>query len=150
MRLSNKTDYAIRSAIELAYRFGMGPVKTEEIATAQNIPARYLGAILNDLRKGGLVAATRGPEGGYQLAKLPSQISLADVIRAIDGALTQVGGMRPETLHYQGSSKGLEEVWVAIRAAERAILQSVSLESLVTSNLPIEVMDLLRDPQVWK
>lgn len=150
MRLANRTDYAIRAALVLAQRGGQGPVKVDEIGEDQGIPKRYLGAIMNQMRREGLVRARRGPEGGYELARPADQISLADVIRAVDGALTQVGGERPEALHYSGAADGLAQVWVAIRAAERRILEETTLAQVVAGELPPGVRALLTDPGVWK
>lgn len=150
MRLANRTDYAIRAALVLAERSGQGPVKADEIGENQDIPKRYLSAILNEMRREGLVRARRGPEGGYELARAAAEISLADVIRAVDGALTQVGGARPENLNYSGAAAGLAEVWVAIRAAERKILEETTLADVVGGKLPAGVRGLLADPGVWK
>ncbi len=107
------------------------PATRDEVSEAQNIPRRYLATILNDLRRAGLVTASRGPEGGYRLAKNPELISLADVIRAVDGPLTQVGGVRPENLDYTGSAVNLGEVWLKLRAAERELLETTTLRELL-------------------
>lgn len=135
MRINLRTDYALRAILEIAVRGESTSTATrDEISEAQEIPRRYLAAILNELRRAGLVIATRGPDGGYRLAKEPENISLADVIRAIDGPLTQVGGLRPENLTYAGSSASLGEVWIALRAAERKILETTNLKSLLPTN----------------
>jgi len=148
VHLSGRTDYALRAALELAAAPD-GPLTTDELAQRQSIPTSYLGAILAELRRSGLVTARRGPEGGWSLARDPVQISLADVIRAIDGALVNVSGTRPENLHYAGAAVGLQAVLVALRAAERQILETVSLADVVADHLPARVRKLLDDPTAW-
>lgn len=150
MRLANRTDYAIRASLVLAGNFTKGPVTVEAIARTQEIPQRYLGAIMNELRRAGIVNARRGPVGGYELGRAPAEISLADVIRAVDGALTQVGGERPEDLNYVNEAVGLNQVWVAIRAAERKILEQTTLADVVGNRLPDSVAALIVDPAAWQ
>ena len=148
MRLSGRTDYALRASAELAAEPDR-PLTTEVIALRQDIPTSYLGAILAELRRAGIVRARRGPEGGWTLARPARAISLADVIRAIDGALTDIAGTRPENLHYVGPATGLQPVLVALRAAERQILESISLADVVSGHLPARVRRLLDDPDAW-
>jgi Rrf2 family protein len=148
MRLPGRTDYALRAALELAASPD-GPITTDELSHRQDIPTSYLGAILAELRKAGIVRARRGHDGGWTLARPGADISLADVIRAIDGALTQVAGARPEDLHYSGAAAGLPQVIVAVRAAERQILESVSLADVVQGHLPARVRKLTEDPAAW-
>ena len=143
MRLPSRTDYAIRASIELAANATEHPLTVAAIAKSQRIPVRYLGAIMTQLRKAGIVVARRGPDGGYELARTANKVMLADVIRAVDGALTEVGGARPENLRYQGSAAGLAQVWIAIRAAERQVLDQVSLAHVVSGKLPKSVKTLL-------
>jgi len=132
VHINLRTDYALRAVLEIAVRHDEPKLATrDEIAEAQVIPRRYLAAILNELRISGLVLAIRGPDGGYRLAKDARQISLADVIRSVNGPLTQVGGLRPENLSYSGSSSKLKDVWLELRAAERRILESTSIHSLL-------------------
>ncbi len=132
MHINSRTDYALRAVLEVAARINhTTPVTRDEISEAQNIPRRYLATILTDLRRAGLVTASRGPEGGYRLAKPPAQIALADVIRAVDGPLTQVGGVRPENLDYTGSAVNLGRVWLELRAAERKLLESTTLQEIL-------------------
>lgn len=150
MRLANRTDYAIRASLVLAANFNKGPVTVEAIARNQDIPQRYLGAIMNELRRAGLVQARRGPVGGYELSRPPADVALADVIRAVDGALTQVGGERPEDLNYTDAALGLSQVWVAIRAAERQILEQTTLADVVGNRLPDSVAALIIDPAAWQ
>src|SRR5215211_4381607 len=134
MRVSAKTDYALRAAVELAAAHGNGtPVKGERLATTQSIPLRFLENILMQLRHAGIVESRRGADGGYKLAKPAGEITLADVIRAIDGPLAGVSGARPETLDFKGASEPLREVWVAVRASLRAVLEEVSLADVANN-----------------
>ncbi|HEY6276708.1 MAG TPA: Rrf2 family transcriptional regulator, partial [Streptosporangiaceae bacterium] len=126
MRLSARADYALRAAIELAAADG-GHVTAEQLARAQRIPGKFLEAILTQLRRAGLVRSQRGPDGGFWLARPAAEISLADIIRAIDGPLVDVRGERPEKVGYTGVAEPLQTVWIALRANERAILEEVTL-----------------------
>jgi Rrf2 family protein len=145
MRLTSRTDYALRAALELAAARGT-PRTTSEIGSAQSIPASYLGAVLAELRRGGIVKARRGPEGGWTLAREAAAITLADVIRAVDGTLANVAGTRPEKLKYTGAAEGLRSALVAVRAAEREVLESISLAGAVSGKLPAKVRLLLKTP----
>jgi Rrf2 family protein len=149
VRVSAKTDYAIRAALELAAADGGRPVKGERIATAQSIPLRFLENILMQLRHAGLVESRRGADGGYRLAKPAAEISLADVIRAIDGPLANVSGARPETLGFDGTAEPMREVWIAVRAALRGVLERITLDQVVTGELPDNVRALLADQDAW-
>jgi Rrf2 family protein len=148
MRLSAKADYALRASLELASA-GEGHVKAEALARAQSIPLRFLEQILLDLKHAGLVASQRGAEGGYWLAKPPIEISLADVIRAVEGPLANVRGVRPEELEYEGAAAWLRDVFVALRASIRAVLEDVSLAEVTAGELPDRVRDLVSDPEAW-
>ena len=148
MRLSAKADYALRASVELA-SLGEGHVKAEALSRAQSIPLRFLEQILLDLKHAGLVASQRGAEGGYWLARPPAEISLADVIRAVEGPLANVRGVRPEELAYEGSSAALRDVFVALRANVRAVLEEVTLADVAARALPERVRDLVRDPDAW-
>jgi Rrf2 family protein len=148
MRLSAKADYALRASLELASA-GEGHVKAEALARAQAIPLRFLEQILLDLKHAGLVASQRGAEGGYWLAKPPIEISLADVIRAVEGPLANVRGVRPEELEYEGAAISLRDVFVALRASIRAVLEDVSLAEVAAGELPDRVLELVRDPEAW-
>jgi Rrf2 family protein len=150
MRISAKADYAVRAAIELAVMDTDAVVKGERLAEAQDIPLHFLENILGDLRQADIVATRRGPDGGYRLARAPDQISVADVIRAVDGPLASVRGDRPESLRYDGSAEPLQQVWIALRASLRAVLESVSLEDLGKGKLPRSVVELAREPDAWK
>lgn len=148
MRLSARADYALRAAIELAASTDTHTT-AEQLARAQNIPGKFLEAILTQLRRAGLVRSQRGPDGGFWLARPAAEISLADIIRAIDGPLVGVRGERPEKVGYLGTAGPLQTVWIALRANERAILEEVSLEHIVSGALPSRVRDLAGDPRAW-
>ena len=150
MRVSAKTDYALRAAVELAASSIDGaPVKGERLATSQSIPLRFLENILLQLRHAGIVESRRGAEGGYKLARPADEITLADVIRAIDGPLAGVSGARPETLDFKGASEPLREVWVAVRASLRSVLEQVSLADVAAGELPENVRALVAEPDAW-
>jgi Rrf2 family protein len=155
MRLSARVDYALRAVVELAAEGGDcgdphgRPVTADRLATAQGIPPKFLESILLQLRRSGVVTAQRGPEGGYRLARPAAQISLAEVIRVIDGPLANVRGQRPELLGYQGAAVALQDVWIALRASERQILELVTVADVVAGDLPDRVRDLVADPRAW-
>ena len=130
MRVSAKVDYALRALAELAVS-PPGPVKAERLATAQGIPLKFLENILLELRRAEIVASQRGAEGGYQLAKPAGEVSLADVIRAVEGPIATVRGSRPEDVAYTGSAAGLQEIWIELRASMRGVLEETSLADLV-------------------
>lgn len=148
MRLSARADYALRAVIELAAADG-SHLTADHLAHAQHIPGKFLEAILTQLRRAGLIRSQRGPEGGFWLARPTSQISLADIIRAIDGPLLGVRGERPELLAYTGAAAPLQSVWIALRASERAILEEVTLAHIVEGELPPRVQLLTEDPRAW-
>jgi Rrf2 family protein len=148
VRVSAKADYAIRAAVELAAA-GDGPVKGERIAQAQQIPPNFLENILADLRNAGVVASRRGAEGGYWLARPADEVSLAEVIRAVDGPLANVRGVRSEQVSYEGSAEPLRDVWVAVRASLRSVLEQVTLADVAANTLPPEIKALAADPDAW-
>src|SRR6266516_5360602 len=149
MRLSARADYALRASIELAAATG-GHVTADQLAKSQHIPGKFLEAILTQLGRSGLVRSRRGPDGGFWLARPASEISLADIIRAIDGPLLGVRGERPENLGYIGAAEPLQTVWIALRANERAILEEVTLAHLVADDLPESVVRLAGLPGSWE
>lgn len=148
MRLSARADYALRAAIELAAA-REGHVTAEQLAQAQNIPGKFLETILTHLRRSGLVRSQRGPDGGFWLARPANEISLADIIRAIDGQLLGVRGERPENISYPGAAEPLQRVWIALRANERAVLETVTLADIVSGKLPEAIQLLTDSPQAW-
>jgi Rrf2 family protein len=148
MRVSAKAEYAVRAAAELAAA-GKGPVKGDRIAEAQGIPLKFLENILAELRHAGIVQSQRGAEGGYWLAVPAAEVTLADVIRAVDGPLANVRGARPETVEYAGAASHLLEVWIAVRVSLRSVLERVTLADLIAGTLPAEVSQLTRLPDAW-
>ena len=148
MRLSAKADYALRASVELASS-GEGPIKADVLARAQDIPLRFLEQILLDLKHAGVVASQRGAEGGYWLARPAAEIPLADVIRAVEGPLANVRNQRPEELEYRGSAIPLQDVFVALRANIRAVLEEVTLADVASGELPERVRELARDRDAW-
>lgn len=149
MRVSAKVDYAIRAMVELAATPEGGPRKAEQIATAQQIPIKFLENIMLDLRHGGLVRSQRGVDGGYWLAKPADEISLAAVIRAVEGSLADVRGVRAEALAFEGTAQPLRDVWVAVRAGLRRVLDTVTIADIAAGNLPAPVSELTSDPAAW-
>jgi Rrf2 family protein len=149
MRVSAKADYAVRAAAELAARDGEVPVKAQRIAEAQDIPPKFLENILQALRQAGLVDSVRGPQGGHRLARPADEISLADVLRAIEGPLAAVAGRRPEDLAFAGPAAPLREVWIAVRANLRSVIEHVTLADLAAGEIPGRVHELTADPDAW-
>jgi Rrf2 family protein len=148
MRVSAKADYAVRAAVELAAAESP-PVKGEQISQAQDIPLKFLENILGELRHAGLVRSQRGSDGGYWLARPAEEITIADVIRAVEGPLAHVRGSAPETLKYGGRAAPLGKFWVAVRANLRAILENVTVADIANDELPGVVDELTADPEVW-
>jgi Rrf2 family protein len=148
VRLSAKSDYAVRAAVELA-GCEDGPTKGEDLARAQEIPLKFLENILSDLRHAGLVRSQRGAVGGYWLAKDPKDITVADVIRAVDGPLATVRGQRPEDINYAGSAEPLGRLWIAVRASLRSVVENVTLADLAAGKLPARISKMADDPEAW-
>jgi Rrf2 family protein len=133
MRISAKVDYAIRAMAELAAAPGL--VTAEQLASAQSIPPKFLESILSQLRSSGLVSSQRGSAGGYQLARPANEISIADVIRELEGPIATVRGVRPDELEYQGSAAGLRDVWLELRTQIRGVLEHTTLADVVHKKL---------------
>ena len=148
MRVSAKAEYAVRASMELAAG-GEGPVKKSAIVAAQKIPPKFLENILAELRHAGLVESQRGSDGGYWLAKPAGEISVADIMRAVEGPLASVRSQRPEALEYEGLAEPLQSVWVALRWSIRHVLEHATLADLVSGELPAEVVEGTRDPEAW-
>ncbi len=148
VHITARVDYAVRTLLELAAA-GEGPAKAESLARAQAIPHKFLEAVLADLRRGGLVRSRRGPEGGYWLARPADEISIADIIRTVEGPLASVRGERPEDVAYSGAAEKLRDVWIAVRVNLRAVLEEVSLADVVSGDLPDFVGELIADPGAW-
>jgi Rrf2 family protein len=151
VRVSAKADYAVRAMIELASGGEEGnPIKGDRIAEAQAIPLRFLENILGELRHAGLVQSRRGTDGGYWLAKPRDDITVADIVRAVEGPLATVRGEPADELTFEGGAKPLREVWIALRANIREILESVTLADVVADKLPEPVRAIAAQPDVWQ
>src|SRR3954447_12339293 len=146
MRVSAKADYAIRAVAELGAAEGTGQLRADKIAEAQDIPIKFLESILLELKHAGIVRSQRGAEGGYALARPGNQISLADVIRAVDRPLANVRGDRPENVSYKGAAASLTDVWIAVRASLRSVLEHTTVADLARGELPETVTKLADDP----
>ena len=150
MRISAKVDYAVRAAVQLAAATDAGrATKGEAIAQAQSIPLKFLENILGDLRQAGLVRSQRGAEGGYWLNRAADEITVADVIRAVEGPLASVRGQRPEDIEYEGVAEPLLRVWIAVRATLRSVAERVTLADIAAGELPAHVEALAEDPEAW-
>jgi len=150
VRISAKADYAVRAAVELASHDESRPVKGDDLAAAQDIPLNFLENILRELRNARIVRSQRGTQGGYWLARTADSITIADVIRAVEGPIADVRGVRPDQLEYAGTSKALRDVWVAARANLRAVLEHVTVADVAANNLPDIVGRLTSDPAAWE
>jgi Rrf2 family protein len=149
MRVTAKADYAVRATVELAASSSDSPRKVDEVAQAQSIPLSFLENILTQLRSAGIVRSQRGPEGGYWLAHPAEEVTLADVIRAVEGPLVGVRGQRPEEVEYGGSAEVLQQVWVALRANLRKVLERVTVADVAAGKLPKDVLALTREDDAW-
>jgi len=148
MRISAKVDYAVRASIELAAAGGE-PIKGEVIADAQEIPLKFLENILGELKHTGIVASRRGAQGGYWLAKPAEEVSLADIVRAVEGPLASVRGQGPESLKYKGQAEPLQKIWIALRANIRAVMDDTTLADVVAGELPSGVRELSEPAEAW-
>jgi Rrf2 family protein len=148
MRVSAKADYAVRAAAELAAA-GEGPVKGERLAEAQDIPLQFLEHILLELKHAGIVRARRGAKGGYWLARPADDITVAEIVRAVEGPIAHVQSSPPESIEYRGNAKHLQEVWIAVRASLRQVVEQVTLADLVSGELPPVVEHLTGSPDAW-
>jgi Rrf2 family protein len=148
MRVSAKADYAVRAAAELAAA-GEGPVKGERLAEAQDIPLQFLEHILLELKHAGIVRARRGAKGGYWLARSADDITVAEIVRAVEGPIAHVQSSPPESIEYRGNAKHLQEVWIAVRASLRQVVEQVTLADLVSGELPPVVEHLTGSPDAW-
>jgi Rrf2 family protein len=149
MHVTAKADYAVRAVVELADSSQGSPRKVEDIAQAQGIPVSFLENILTQLRSSGVVRSQRGPEGGYWLAQPAREVSLAQVIRAVEGPLVGVRGQRPEEIEYNGSAEALQQVWIALRANLRKVLDEVTVADVAEGKLPKEIMALTKAEEAW-
>jgi Rrf2 family protein len=150
MHVTAKADYAVRAVIELAASSQGAPRKVDEVAQAQDIPVSFLENILTQLRSAGIVRSQRGPEGGYWLAQPAEELPLATVIRAVEGPLVGVRGQRPEEVAYNGSAQSLQQVWLALRANLRKVLEHVTVADVAAGKLPKEITALTKQEEAWK
>lgn len=150
MHVTAKADYAVRAVVELAAGSQDSPRKVDEVAQAQGIPVSFLENILTQLRSAGLVRSQRGPEGGYWLAKPADEVNLAQVIRAVEGPLVGVRGLRPEEVSYTGSAESLQQVWLALRANLRKVLEHVTLADVASGKLPKDIVALTKQEEAWE
>jgi Rrf2 family protein len=149
MHVTAKADYAVRAIIELANSSQGAPRKVDDVAQAQGIPVSFLENILTQLRSSGIVRSQRGPEGGYWLAQPADELNLANVIRAVEGPLVGVRGQRPEEIEYVGSAESLQQVWIALRANLRKVLEQVTVADVAAGKLPREIIALTREDEAW-
>ena len=149
MRVTAKVDYAVRALTELAAAGPGVTLKGDRVAASQQLPVKFLENILAELRRAGIVASQRGSEGGYRMARDPTKVSIADVIRAVEGPLADVHGTPPEELDLPGPAAPLRDVWLATRAALRSVLEHVTIADIAGAQLPAAVTDLLADPEAW-
>lgn len=149
MHISARSDYAVRAALGLAATYP-ATTSSANLAIAQDLPRKFLEAILADLRRAGLVRGQRGVEGGYVLTRPPGDINIGDVLRAVDGPLAEVRGRRPEETVYEGTAEHLQSLWVAVRAAVRNVLDEVTLDDVVHDRLPSHVRSLITTPDAWQ
>jgi Rrf2 family protein len=150
MRVTAKSDYALRALIEITRRGGDGPVSAEELGRLQDIPHGFLQAILADLRRAGIVMAQRGQSGGWRMNRDPEQVTVADVIRAVDGPLVSIYGLRPEAVEYNDSAAVLQHVWIASRHSLRDVLEKVTVRQLADGKLPRSVSSRTSDDDAWQ
>ena len=150
MRVSAKSDYAVRALIELATREAGSPVSAEEIGRLQDIPHGFLQAILADLQRAGIVLSQRGQSGGWRLARDAVDVTVADVIRAVDGPLVSVHGERPEAVSYNESAEALQLVWIAARSSLREVCEEVTIRALADRHLPEAVAARTTDEDAWQ
>jgi Rrf2 family protein len=149
MRISAKADYAVKAAVELAASSDERPVKAERIASAQGIPLNFLENIMGELRHAGIVRSQRGADGGFRLARPADQITVADVIRAVEGPLASVRGGPPEEATYDGAAAALPRVWIAVRANLRSVVEHVTLADVAAGRIPAKIDRLADDPEAW-
>ena len=150
MRVSAKADYALRALVEIAVRSDGSAVSAEQLGKAQSIPHGFLQAILADLRRAGIVVSQRGQAGGWRFARTPDSVSVADVIRAVDGPLVSVYGLRPEAVEYDASAEVLQHVWIAARSSLRSVFEQVSIQHLADGSLPEGVAALTEVEDAWQ
>lgn len=147
MHISARSDYALRALLTLAAEGR--PLTAEELARRQELPVRFLEAILIDLRKAGILASRRGRDAGYRFVRDPAEVTPADVMRALEGPLAEVRGLRPEATEYKGAAAALQPLWIALRANLRATLEGVTIDQLARGELPDSLQTLVSNPDAW-
>lgn len=150
MHVSAKADYAMRALLVLARSDHDGPIKAATLAESQDMPRKFVENILVDLRRAGLVTSQRGAEGGFRLARPAEEITVADVVRAIDGPLAGVRGLPPEDVSYEGDAQHLRAVWLAVRVALRGVLEGLTLQQVATGELPDKIAEMAADPEALR
>lgn len=150
MYISARVDYATRALLTLTAVGAEAGLTGEAIAERQHLPVRYAENLLVDLRRAGLVQSQRGSTGGYRLARPATEITVGDVMRAIEGPLAEVRGVRPDQVSYDGEAEHLQDVWVAVRASLRNVLDVVTLAEVASGQLPRTVQKLLAAPDAWQ
>ncbi|GGK84215.1 RrF2 family transcriptional regulator [Mangrovihabitans endophyticus] len=148
MQISARGDYAVRAALSLANAYPT-LMSAQAIAQDQDMPRKFLEAVLADMRRAGVVRAQRGAEGGYTLSQPPGDVTIGQVLRAVDGPLAGVRGMRPEETHYSGPARNLPNLWVAVRSAVREVVDEVSLDEVISGKMPAHVRKLTARPDAW-
>lgn len=149
MHISARGDYAVRASLGLAAAYP-AVVSAAGLADEQEMPRKFLEAVLADLRRAGVVRAQRGAEGGYTLSQSPRDVTIGQILRAVDGPLAGVRGLRPEETTYSGAAENLPNLWVAVRAAVRDVVDEVSLADLISGRLPAHVRKLTTRPDAWQ
>ncbi|MGI5152550.1 RrF2 family transcriptional regulator [Plantactinospora sp. CA-294935] len=149
MQISARGDYAVRAGLGLAAAYP-ALMSAQALATEQDLPRKFLEAVLADLRRAGIVKAQRGAEGGYTLARSPREVTVGMILRAVDGPLAGIRGLRPEQTRYDGAAENLPRLWVAVRAAVRDVVDEVSLAELISGRMPAHVRKLTTRPDAWQ
>jgi Rrf2 family protein len=149
VQISARGDYAVRAALSLAAAYP-SLMSAAAVAADQDMPRKFLEAVLADLRRAGIIRAQRGAEGGYTLAQPPREVTVGMILRAVDGPLAGVRGLRPEQTRYEGAAHNLPDLWIAVRAAVRDVVDEVSLAELVSGKMPSHVKRLTTRPDAWQ
>ena len=151
MKISAKVDYALQAVVEIAVATKKDSlISAEEISSRREIPEKFLEGILTLLRKSGVINSYRGPSGGFELAKKPQDIAVADIIRIIDGPLAAVRGFAPEEIDYAGPVKHVADVWIATRASLRNVLENISIADILTGEFEVSISKLLNEKDARK
>jgi Rrf2 family protein len=148
VQISAKTDYAVRALLSLAAR-EPNLTKVDAVVTEQGLPRKFVEAILGELRRAGLVRSQRGADGGYGLGRPAAEITIGSVIRAVDGPLAEIRGLRPDQTEYANVASHLPELWIAVRSALRSVLDEVTIAQLLSGKFPAHVRRLIDTPDAW-